>query len=533
MRVFLCHDLIEKSKAVLLGQLLAFWLASTGLVQSKLHLDCNLSAPMFSTLSFYIPLSVVFIGLLIREERRNSVQQKYSSALADIDDEFAMPVEVDDHSNLENRDEKTIQSTNNTGDTSSGGNISRMIGAKPEKRNHLLSRWSEGAGSSSSLDETTEDRSLNMVDICDIPGGADDDSNHYSQTSIPNRPYTLLGIIPLRLPKRKYALVAIFDVYANYTTILAYKYTTITDVALFDAMAIPSSIIVSRCFFGRKYTKIHFFAVLACGVGIALNVWQDYREDEKVAAEDDSLESDQEKYIAAEYPHKVAGDALAILGGILFGISNTLAEVTIKDSSLIEYLGLMTLFASIIASIQAIFTERGEIITFYGQSSSSSSASDATTCTKAEGELFFSLFAIGGMVTYAGVAFFLQISDAAFFTLSLLTGDAWSVIFSIFAEGIKPPPTFYIALAITLSGVIIYENAPSPVIDSQKQDDMGDLQLTETNNNSNSNSNGSSSSSSTSRGLAVRSREKQNEENEFVITDDDYLDNERDDFVIT
>jgi solute carrier family 35 protein F1/2 len=441
--------------------------------------------------------------------------------LADIDDEFAMPgEEVNDHSNLGSiRDETTSQLTR-----SSGGRISQMIGAKPEKRNHLLSRWSEGAGSSSSLS------SLNMINPCDSPGSADDDSNHYSQTSIPpNKPYTLFGLIPLRLPKRKYALVAIFDVYANYTTILAYKYTTITDVALFDAMAIPSSIIVSRCFFGRKYTKIHFLAVLACGIGIALNVWQDYREDEKVAAEDDSLESDQEKYIAAEYPHKVAGDALAILGGVLFGISNTLAEVTIKDSSLIEYIGLMTLFASIIASIQAIFTERGEIMTFYGQSSSSSSssASDATTtCTKAEGELFFFLFAIGGMVTYAGVAGFLQISDAAFFTLSLLTGDAWSVIFSVFVEGIKPPPTFYIALAITLSGVIIYETAPSPVIDTQKQDDMGDLQLTETNN-----SNGSSSSMS--RALAVQSREKQNEVNEFVITDDDDVDNDHDDFAIT
>jgi solute carrier family 35 protein F1/2 len=488
---------------------------------------------MFSTLSFYIPLSIIFIGLLIREERRNSVQQKYSSALADIDDEFAMPGEVvNDHSNLgSNRDDTTSLSTR------SGGRISQMIGAKPEKRNHLLSRWSEGAGASSSspsLNETTEDRSLNMIDPCYSPGSADDDSNHYSQTSIPpNKSNTLFGLIPLRLPKRKYALVAIFDVYANYTTILAYKYTTITDVALFDAMAIPSSIIVSRCFFGRKYTKIHFLAVLACGIGIALNVWQDYREDEKVAAEDDSLESDQEKYIAAEYPHKVAGDALAILGGILFGISNTLAEVTIKDSSLIEYLGLMTLFASIIASIQAIFTERGEIISFYGQSSSplSSSASDATTtCTKAEGELFFFLFAIGGIVTYAGVAGFLQISDAAFFTLSLLTGDAWSVIFSVFVEGIKPPPTFYIALAITLSGVIIYETAPSPVIDSQKQDGMGDLQLTET---SNSNGSSSSSSSSTSRGLAVQSREKQNEVNEFVITDDDDLDNDHNDFVIT
>lgn len=61
---------------------------------------------------------------------------------------------------------------------------------------------------------------------------------------------------------------------------------------------------------------------------------------------------------------------------------------------------------------------------------------------------------------------------------SLLTGDAWAVIFSVFAEGIKPPPIFYIALAITLSGVIIYETAPSPVINTQ-QEDIGDLQLTE------------------------------------------------------
>jgi hypothetical protein len=144
-------------------------------------------------------------------------------------------------------------------------------------------------------------------------------------------------------------------------------------------------------------------------------------------------------------------------------------------------------------------------------------------------ELFFFLFAIGGMITYAGVGAFLQISDAAFLNLSLLTGDAWAVMFSVFAEGIKPSPTFYVALAITLSGVIIYETAPSPVIDSQQQDDMGDLQLTRTETN-NSNSNGSSS---TSRGLSVRSREEQNEKKEFVIMDDDDLDNEHDDFVIT
>ena len=47
---------------------------------------------------------------------------------------------------------------------------------------------------------------------------------------------------------------------------------------------------------------------------------------------------------------------------------------------------------------------------------------------------------------------------------SLLTGDAWAVAFSVFAEGIVPSPSFYAALFITLTGVVIYETAPSPVI---------------------------------------------------------------------
>jgi hypothetical protein len=60
----------------------------------------------------------------------------------------------------------------------------------------------------------------------------------------------------------------------------------------------------------------------------------------------------------------------------------------------------------------------------------------------------------------------------------MLTGDAWAVGFSVFGEGISPPPTFYVALVITLSGVIIYETAPSPVVHNQKEIN-GEIQVTE------------------------------------------------------
>ena len=48
----------------------------------------------------------------------------------------------------------------------------------------------------------------------------------------------------------------------------------------------------------------------------------------------------------------------------------------------------------------------------------------------------------------------------------------------MFAEGIDPPPAFYIALIITLSGVVIYETAPSPVVDSPDES-VEEIQLTE------------------------------------------------------
>lgn len=50
--------------------------------------------------------------------------------------------------------------------------------------------------------------------------------------------------------------------------------------------------------------------------------------------------------------------------------------------------------------------------------------------------------------------------------------------FSVFEEGIKPPPAFYAALIITLSGVVIYETAPSPVVESQEES-VQEIQLTE------------------------------------------------------
>eukprot|EP00977_Amphora_coffeiformis_P001548 scaffold296_cov102-Amphora_coffeaeformis.AAC.36 len=71
-------------------------------------------------------------------------------------------------------------------------------------------------------------------------------------------------------------------------------------------------------------------------------------------------------------------------------------------------------------------------------------------------------------MSYKGASIFLIMSEAAFFNLSLLTGDLWSVLFSIVAERIIPQSLFFVALVFVISGVVIYEMAPSPVLEDNK-----------------------------------------------------------------
>lgn len=62
-----------------------------------------------------------------------------------------------------------------------------------------------------------------------------------------------------------------------------------------------------------------------------------------------------------------------------------------------------------------------------------------------------------------GVAYFVLFSESVLLNMSLLTGNFWSVGFSILNEGIFPEPTFYVALFLIIIGILVYESSPSPV----------------------------------------------------------------------
>ncbi|MGK3738679.1 MAG: hypothetical protein ACI8RD_010237 [Bacillariaceae sp.] len=147
---------------------------------------------------------------------------------------------------------------------------------------------------------------------------------------------------------------------------------------------------------------------------------------------------------------------------------SVLTEVTVTSGDTTEYLGMIGLFGFCISFVQSLVLEQDDIRKFFGNKESDNgeddidSDSSVTMCSLPIGFLLLFSFVGVTMLSYIGASRFLIISEAAFFNLSLLTGDLWSVVFSVVAEWIVPQPLFFAALASVLSGVVLYEMAPSP-----------------------------------------------------------------------
>lgn len=417
------HHLKSNCKVLILGQVLSLLLASAGAAQATLHLDCGLSAPTFTMTIIYFGLAVIHIRILYW--RHNRRETPITSAVDDDDDD----------------DEDGVNMVLSPSSKNGVNGAQRALSPK----------GSDGRNQSSLTAE--EDGDKNSRGRHSSPQYPTDGILLAPSTSEHN----FFGLFPLHRSLWWYMMVAFVDVQANSITMLAYRYTTLTSVTVFDALAIPSAMTISRYWLGRNYQLMHYGGLAVCMAGVALNVLQDYEADKEDNANPDTQ---------SLYPHKVQGDLCAISGGLLYGLMNVLTEVTVQDTGdAVEYLGMMGMFAFFIALTQSLLFEWTEILEFFGEDEAHSSS-----CSIRMGWMLFFTFTCVTMLNYAGASRFLMISEAAFFNLSLLTGDLWSVVFSIVAENIIPHPLFFLALFFVLSGVVLYEMAPSPTLPAEVKD---------------------------------------------------------------
>jgi len=243
----------------------------------------------------------------------------------------------------------------------------------------------------------------------------------------------------------KYALLALVDVEANYMVVLAYQYTNITSIMLLDSFTIPCVMALSVAFLQAKYTARHLTGAAICLLGVACTVLSDVAPrplgSGGLTAKDRTARGTRDALL---------GDALCLAGCVLYSISNVAQEKFAKERGSVRLLARLGAAGVVVAAAQAAVFERADLGALWG---------------RPEVRLAAMAYAVAFAAFYLVTMKFLRLADAAAFNLSLLTSDAYALLFSAIFNRRVPPPLYFLALGLTTTGVVLYHSEPSPTAD--------------------------------------------------------------------
>eukprot|EP00897_Mesotaenium_endlicherianum_P007535 jgi/Mesen1/680/ME000109S10898 len=131
----------------------------------------------------------------------------------------------------------------------------------------------------------------------------------------------------LQMPWHFYLALAVVDVEANYTVVLAYQYTSLTSVVLLDCWSIPCAMLLTWLLLKARYRKLHGLGALVCVVGLLLVMLSDAHAGDRTGGS-----------------RPLVGDVLVILGSMLYAASNVTEEFLAKRVDKVELLALVGAF---------------------------------------------------------------------------------------------------------------------------------------------------------------------------------------------
>ncbi|KAH8816852.1 hypothetical protein F5884DRAFT_237098 [Xylogone sp. PMI_703] len=235
----------------------------------------------------------------------------------------------------------------------------------------------------------------------------------------------------------KYIILSFLDVEGNYFTVLAYRYTNILSAQLLNFWSIVCVVIVSFTLLRVRYKLAQIAGILICcgGMGILL-------------ASDHITGSN-----GGDPPTQVKGDLFGLVGATFYGLSNVFEEWFVSKRPMYEVLGMLGLFGIIINGITAAIFDR-------------SSFQGATWDGQVGGYIVGYTIALA--IFYSLAPFILRMASAAFFDISLLTGNFWGVIIGIRVFGQTIYYLYPIAFVLIIVGLITYFLAGSMLGDSFK-----------------------------------------------------------------
>jgi len=416
-------------KIIMFGQFLALLMGLRGSSTALLYLKCNVMAPTFQMACVYLLLSFHLMGLA----RSQCLDRKTSALAKHHVQDFNVNIEDDDRYT-----ERDLRHTTVT-----------------QRRTTTTERAAE---------PSMTPPSAPVVDMSILF-----QKDQMEEAAKRQYQYRIPGCknLVLQTPWYRYLGLALLDVEGNVLVCMALKYTSIQSVTLLDTLAIPAAMLSSYIFLSKRYSAWHLAGASVCLIGASIMVLSDY---EKAAASSADLDMGlindtpdnpglPEAGEEMEYPHAVFGDILASLGGICFGIKDTLSEETLQTSTRTEFLGMIGLYGLMLTAIQIALFERELVWQLFNASLCSP---DATIGMFIAVVLIFAAY-------YIGSAQFLNISEAALLNLNLLTSDLYAIMFSIIEEHTLPNRLCGLSMALILSGVLIYESVPPPAEDYHGQ----------------------------------------------------------------
>jgi len=246
----------------------------------------------------------------------------------------------------------------------------------------------------------------------------------------------------------KYLILSIIDVEGNYFAVKSYAYTSLLSIMLLDSWSTPCVVLLSIIFLKIRFHWSQYLAVLICLGGIAVIIVSDLLEGKDLHSA----------------TNLILGDIFCILSATFYAISNVTEEYFVRKRPLYEVVGQMGFYGTVVSGIQLAALERKELaeIAWNGQ---------------IVGVLI--AYTIVMICFYTGAPILFRLSSAAFFNLSLLTSDFYTLIFTILLFHEKLYKLYPVAYVGTMLGLIIYNIYPATKPKIEKDDDDNDENVKE------------------------------------------------------
>lgn len=235
----------------------------------------------------------------------------------------------------------------------------------------------------------------------------------------------------------RYFVLAMFDVQGNYFTVLAYRYTNILSAQLLNFWAIVVVVLISFFVLRVRYRPFQLAGILTCCGGMGLLLASDHLMGVN----------------GGPGVNMVKGDLFGLLGATCYGLSNVFEEYLVSRRPAYEVLAMLGLFGAVINGVQAAIFDRAAF-------------ASATWDGQVGGYLTGYTLALA--LFYSLAPLILRMASAAFFDVSLLTGNFWGVIVGVRVFGYVVHFLYPIAFVLIVCGLVLYFLAGSVLGDARK-----------------------------------------------------------------